>query len=159
MERLHFAFSETFQPVAIAIVEQVGVLVRSVVPHADVQDMGGTAVPGLLTKGDVDVSVRVTSESFAAACEVLRNSFVVHQPENWTDGYASFADESSYPLPVGVQVTIMGHSDDRFLQQRDRLLDDPALVAKYNDLKRAYEGSTQDEYRPAKWAFIEKYLS
>lgn len=159
MELLHFAFSETFQPVAIAIVEQVGVLVRSEVPDADVQDMGATAVPGLLTKGDVDVSVRVNAESFAAACDVLRNSFAVHQPENWTDGYASFAGDASYPLPVGVQVTISGHSDDRFLQQRDRLLNDPALVAKYNDLKRTYEGSTQAEYRPAKWAFIEEYLS
>ncbi len=62
---------------------------REQVPDADVQDMGSTAIPGVLTKGDVDVNVRVAGEDFGRLIEFLRLRFTVHQPENWDDGFAS----------------------------------------------------------------------
>ena len=34
--------------------------------------------------------------------EFLRRRFTVQQPQNWTDGYASFADERSYELPFPI---------------------------------------------------------
>jgi GrpB-like predicted nucleotidyltransferase (UPF0157 family) len=155
---VRFKLSQAFQPAAAEIVQRVAIRVRSEVSDADVQDMGATAVPGLLTKGDVDVSVRVPERDFVRAVELLRSHFEVHQPHNWTDGYASFVDDRSYSLPVGVQVTVKGHREDKFLAQRDRLLARPDLLAAYNDLKCRYEGADMDEYRAAKQAFIAEHL-
>ncbi len=158
VETVSFEPSETFQPAAARIVGLVAALVRHVAPEAAVEDMGGTAVPGLLTKGDVDVNVRVDRVEFDRTVAFLRLHFHVHQPGNWTDGYASFADDKTYPLPVGVQVTIRGHRDDRFLSHRDRLAGDRALIERYNELKREYEGAPMVAYRQAKWAFIAQHL-
>ncbi len=154
-----FQPSDMFQRRAAAIVEQIAELVRRAVPDCDVQDMGATAVPGLLTKGDVDVNVRVAAIDFPAVIEFLERHFSVHQPQNWSDGYASFADDYSYALPTGVQVTIVGHPDDKFLAQRDRLAADPKLIALYNELKREHDGGTMEGYRSAKWAFIATHLA
>jgi GrpB-like predicted nucleotidyltransferase (UPF0157 family) len=121
--------------------------------------MGSTAVPGALTKGDLDTNVRLANrDEFDQVVEFLRDLFAMHQPQNWTDGYASFADEHSYGLPVGIQVTIRGHPDDKFIGQRDRLAASPDLIEKYNVLKVRFEGRDMDDYREAKWAFIATYL-
>jgi GrpB-like predicted nucleotidyltransferase (UPF0157 family) len=36
---------------------------------------------------------------------------------------------------------------------------DPALLAKYNALKRGFDGLSMDDYRSAKRAFIERVLA
>jgi uncharacterized protein len=151
--------SQVFQPAAAEIVEQIAALVEPLTAGADVQDMGATAIPGLLTKGDVDVNVRVAAGDFAPLVEFLGRRFEINQPQNWTEGFASFADETNYALPVGVQVTILCHADDVYIAQRDRLAARPDLIAEYNQLKSGYEGSDMDDYRTAKWAFIDAHLS
>jgi len=150
--------SQTFQPTAAQIVDEIAAVVRPIAADADVQDMGATAIPGLLTKGDVDVNVRVSAGDFVRVVDFLRLHFEINQPDNWTDGFASFADDTHYALPVGVQVTVIDHPDDVFVGQRDRLASQPDLIERYNELKARYEGSEMEEYRTAKWAFIEAHL-
>jgi GrpB-like predicted nucleotidyltransferase (UPF0157 family) len=158
VERVHFEMSEVSQPRAAEIVQAVAALVRAEVPSSDVQDMGATAIPGLLTKGDVDVSVRVDAEEFPRVVEFLGAHFNVHQRHNWTNSYASFADDDRYSLPVGIQATVVDGREDTFVAQRDRLAARPQLIAEYNALKRRYEGADMDEYRAAKHAFIAAHL-
>ena len=158
MATVHFEMSQTFQPAAAEIVNEVAAVVRPIAPDADVQDIGGTAIPGLLTKGDVDVNVRVSTGDFARLVEFLQLHFEINQPDNWTSGFASFADDTHYALPVGVQATVIDHLDDVFVGQRDRLASQPDLITRYNELKARYEGSEMEEYRTAKWAFIEAHL-
>jgi GrpB-like predicted nucleotidyltransferase (UPF0157 family) len=159
MSTLHFLPSESFRSQVDAVVPQIRALVQEIVADADVQDMGSTAVPGALTKGDLDINVRVRrDDQFRQVVEFLRRRFTVQQPQNWTDGYASFADERSYELPVGIQVTVMGHADDKFLRQRDQLAASTELVESYNKLKMRFQGGDVDAYREAKWAFIETHL-
>ena len=155
---MSFRPSEFYRHAAVEIVDEIATLVHSQFPDADVQDMGATAIPGLLTKGDVDVNVRVAHDDLQPLLDLLRQHLRVHQSENWTDGYASFADDDGHSLPVGVQVTVRGHADDKFLIQRDRLAGAPRLIAQYNELKRRLEGATMTEYRQAKWEFIAQHL-
>jgi GrpB-like predicted nucleotidyltransferase (UPF0157 family) len=156
---LQFLPSESYRPQVDAVLHQISSMVQQVLPDADVQDMGSTAVPGALTKGDLDVNVRVSNrKQFHHIVEWLRSRFPVHQPENWTASYASFADEHEYELPVGIQVTIRGDVDDKFVCQRDRLASSPELLAMYNNLKMTFESGDVDAYREAKWAFIEEHL-
>lgn len=124
------------------------------IPDADIQHIGGTAVPGLLTKGDLDINVRVNKGDFIAAVEILRKHYEINQPEHWTDAFASFKDDTSYVLTLGIQVTVIGSSDDHFVKHRDALRSDPALVEEFNKLKRAFDGKDMESYRKAKGEFL-----
>jgi GrpB-like predicted nucleotidyltransferase (UPF0157 family) len=58
--------------------------VLALLPDADVEHVGATAVPGALTKGDVDVLVRVDEAEFPTAVDVLSHRYAIHQPHSWT---------------------------------------------------------------------------
>lgn len=134
--------------------------VLEVLPEAQVEHVGSTSIPGALTKGDVDLLVRVDAGRFDAAVAALRALYAVHQPDNWTPTYASFADPQATDLPVGVQLAVAGSTDDElFGQFRDALISDPALLAGYNALKLAHAGEEYELYTAAKGEFIEGVLA
>jgi GrpB-like predicted nucleotidyltransferase (UPF0157 family) len=80
--------------------------VATLLPAAEIEHVGATAVPGALTKGDVDLLVRVPERDFVEAVLLLRGRYIVHQHHNWTRTLASFkARGKSEPL-VGVQLVL-----------------------------------------------------
>jgi len=151
--------AEVLPSVTAACAEHSARIAR-VVAQAEIEHVGSTAVPGALTKGDLDLLVRVPAERFAAAVAALRGLYAVQQPENWTPTYASFADPGSRDPPVGVQLVVAGSPDDAlFAPFRDALIADPALLAQYNALKRGLDGAAYGDYTDAKQAFIERVLA
>lgn len=133
--------------------------VMALLPNADVEQVGATAVPGALTKGDVDVLVRVSEADFSAAIEILRSRYTVHQPHNWTSTLASFKDPTASDPEVGVQLVVSGSSDDcLFGPFRDALIRDANLLAEYNGLKKRLDGADYDRYTERKAKFIERVL-
>jgi len=129
-------------------------------PGAEIHHVGATAVPGALTKGDVDLTVRVDGHEFLTSRVELGCIYLVHQPENWTPTYASFIDPEAGDPPVGVQLVVRGSPDDRlFIGLRDLLRSDAELLAAYNDFKRAHEGATYEDYTDAKERFWEPVLA
>ena len=133
--------------------------IARVLPDAELEHVGATSVPGALTKGDVDVLVRVSPERFEAAAQCLRRLYAVHQPHNWTPTLASFVDDEADGIPVGIQLVAAGSEDDAmFGAFRDALADDPALLAEYNDLKRRLDGEQYGPYTEIKGRFIERAL-
>ena len=129
--------------------EQAGKL-KQALPFANIQHIGGTAIPGMLTKGDLDINVRVAREDFAATVDVLRSLYKINQPHNWSVDFASFEDDENLVLPLGVQVTVVGSSSDDFVLLRDALLLNRHLVTSVNDMKLMYQGAKMDDYRNAK---------
>lgn len=121
--------------------------------------MGATAVPGALTKGDVDLLVRVSEPDFAHAVSILRKRYIVHQPHNWTRTLASFKAPDSSEPPVGVQLVVAGSDADGFFGPfRDALISDPSLLAEYNELKLRLDGLDYESYTERKGEFIENVL-
>ena len=121
--------------------------------------MGATSVPGALTKGDLDVLVRVHASEFAHGVAVLRNAYAIHQRHNWTPTLASFNDPASSAPPVGVQLVVAGSASDAlFGPFRDALIADPALLAEYNALKLRLDGESYERYTATKGTFIEDVL-
>jgi GrpB-like predicted nucleotidyltransferase (UPF0157 family) len=98
-------------PIANAIVAELDGSLRALLPACQIEHIGATAMPDGVTKGDVDVNVRVSQDDFPRTVERLREHFPVVQQHNWTDSYASFSD-TSRALPVGLQVTVLGSPDD-----------------------------------------------
>jgi GrpB-like predicted nucleotidyltransferase (UPF0157 family) len=131
------------------------------VPVAEVEEMGATAVPGALTKGDLDLLVRVPADEFQPAISALRDAYAEHQRENWSPTFASFiAPDLADPLPVGIQLVVAGSDDDReFTGFRDLLRRRPDLVDRVNRLKRSFEGGDPEAYWIAKQELIEVILA
>jgi GrpB-like predicted nucleotidyltransferase (UPF0157 family) len=142
-----------------AALELHGQLVRVLLPNATVEHIGATAVPGALTKGDLDLLVRVEQGEFSAAVGILSTHYAVHQPSNWTGTLASFRDPTSNDPDVGIQLVAAGSPDDRlFGPFRDALIRDAGLLERYNALKLSLDGSDYELYTERKGSFIEHVL-
>jgi len=134
--------------------------IAAALPSVEIEHVGSTAIPGALTKGDLDLLVRVPAERFGAAVATVRDLYAVHQPENWTRTYTSFVDAGARDPPVGVQLVVAGSADDAlFAPFRDALIADPALLAQYNALKLGLDGAEYERYTAAKHAFIQRVLA
>lgn len=133
--------------------------IRAMLPaSADIWHIGATAVAGCLTKGDLDIVVRVAAEDFAAADAALSMRFARNVGSKRTDSFSSFEDEAASPH-LGIQLTVVDGEDDYFHLFADALRRDPELVAQYNALKRQFDGKPMEIYRTAKSAFVRDVLS
>ncbi|MHA7209961.1 GrpB family protein [Arthrobacter sp. MDT1-65] len=95
---------------------------------------GGSSIEGLLTKGDIDLHLRVTSDDFAVAVSRLRGLYAVARKDIWTPWFAVF-EQASTP-PVGVAVTILDSEHDRrFVRSWERMRLDKTARQQYNMLK------------------------
>jgi len=131
---------------------------QSILPGAaEILHVGATAIPGCLTKGDLDVVVRVASADFAAAYSGLAAHFARNAGSVRTADFAAFEDAGRTPH-LGIQLTVNGSPFDVFHRFAAALRADPELVARYNALKRAYHDRPMTLYRAAKDAFITDVL-
>jgi GrpB-like predicted nucleotidyltransferase (UPF0157 family) len=95
----------------------------------------------------------VPPDLFVTAVERVRRDHAVVHPEIWCATLATFAVSAA--LPAGLAVTPIGSEHDvRFTRSWDRLRTDPALLAEYNELKRAGESLAPHEYEEQKSAFF-----
>jgi GrpB-like predicted nucleotidyltransferase (UPF0157 family) len=127
-------------------------------PSADIRHIGATAVPGCLTKGDLDIVVRIAAEDFSAADAVLAARFARNLGSKRTASFASFEDAATSPH-LGIQLTVAGGEDDSFPLFVGALKRDTELVAAYNALKRDFDGKPMEVYRAAKAVFVTRVLS
>jgi GrpB-like predicted nucleotidyltransferase (UPF0157 family) len=138
--------------------ERTAARLRPLMPaSADIRHIGATAVPGCLTKGDLDIVVRVEAAGFLAADAVLAAHFARNTGSSHSGTFSSFESASTTPH-LGIQLTVMGAQNDFFHTFVEALRRDPDLVSRYNGLKRQFAGHPMDEYRAAKSAFIERAL-
>jgi GrpB-like predicted nucleotidyltransferase (UPF0157 family) len=128
--------------------------IRQLLPQVEVRHHGGSAVPGLVTSGDVDIHVRADAQSFPAAQAALSGLYEPVLLEKW-DGEVAYLRARDANPPVEVVLTLTGSLDDRFHKDAwERILADPALVARYNALKLDRVGGEIDDYKTAKREFF-----
>lgn len=156
METVTFKPSEESRQAIERLFESEKARLLKLFPEADVQEIGSTAVPGLITKGDLDINIRIDKESFGPVVSKLKELYQINQPDNWTETYASFKAVID-GIDFGLQVSVIGSPDDYFVQHRDLLKNRPDLVERYNQLKRDFEGKDMDEYRKAKEEFFQNH--
>ncbi|MGE0629230.1 MAG: GrpB family protein [Hyphomicrobiaceae bacterium] len=137
----------------------VSISLAAVLPRsADIRHIGATAVPGCLTKGDLDVVVRVPAADFDAADALLASRFARNEGSVRTDAFSAFEDAGCHPH-LGIQLVAVDGPLDEFHRFVEALLKSSALVDEYNTLKRRYVGVEMETYRAAKGAFVEKVLA
>jgi len=133
--------------------------IRLLVPDTELHHIGATAVPGALTKGDIDTLLQVLPSDFTAVVDVLKQHFQIKQPANWTPEFASFGDDTTYALPVGIQVVVKDSSADFLLFLRDYFIENSAALTEYNRLKTAHSEDGQEAYWNAKNEFLSRILA
>lgn len=131
---------------------------RQLAPAAEIEHIGSTAIPGTLTKGDVDVVLRISATDFADVIAALRQVYAEAQRENWSADFASFKDDQTGPLPFGIQVVVRGTENDDFLRLRDLLRTDANARCRYNAVKQAHAGADAEAYWRAKDRLIRELL-
>jgi GrpB-like predicted nucleotidyltransferase (UPF0157 family) len=139
---------------AYRILADVRAELAPLLPAHELLLTGGSSVPGALTKGDVDLHLRVAPADFAAAVAVLRTRYAVVHPEIWQPTLATFTVDAA--LPTGIAVTPAGSEHDvRFRVSWQRLAADPAALRAYNAMKQSGAG----EYEHRKSAFFDRLVA
>lgn len=125
-----------------------------------VAEVGSTGVPGLPTKGDLDVAVvAVGASTWQEAVTALGLHLTPHEPQHWSATWASLRGDAPAG-DVGVQVVVAGSEEDAYLRGfRSLLLRDPHVVERYRALKVKHDGGSMKEYRAAKGRFVEVELA
>lgn len=157
IERVHFGAEADCREDVAAAYEVVGGMLRELLPHACLNHVGSTAVPGSLTKGDLDICVLVSEAAFAAADAALAGVLARNDGSDRTPTFSAFST-AACGVEVGVQLAVEGSADDMFVAWRDLMRARPDLREQYDALKRRFEGAAMDDYRAAKSAFIERHL-
>lgn len=92
---------------------QIAPTLRNMLRSADIRHVGATAVAGCLTKGDLDIVVRIGAEDFIAADATLGAHFARNTGSVRTNTFSSFEDRSTTPH-LGIQLTVVGAPYDFF---------------------------------------------
>jgi GrpB-like predicted nucleotidyltransferase (UPF0157 family) len=121
---------------AAAIHARIERTLRAAGVPGELEWTGASSVPGTLTKGDVDLHLRVPAELFGATVEQLKGLLPVAVPSAWAPTLAVF-DVPEQELPTGLAVTPAGSEHDRrFTLAWQRIAAEPELHRRYNELKR-----------------------
>ncbi len=118
---------------------------------------GSTAIPNCVTKGDLDIQVRIPAESFTVAVNTLSKIYGTNHRSQRSRTFAAFKDDALDPR-LGIQLTVIDGEEDFFWKLRDFFLAHDDYRLEYDNLKKQFEGKDMDEYREAKGAYIEHLL-
>ncbi|MEC0232298.1 GrpB family protein [Paenibacillus alba] len=157
MEIVNFFEHSIFHEKAWKLFLEQQAMIEVVIPKADVQHVGSTAVPNSLTKGDLDIQVRVKQEEFLLAVHALSKLYSLNDGSISTDSFRAFTDNLTDP-PLGVQLTVINSEFDFFWKFRDVLLKNDNYRVKYDELKKDFDGKEMDDYRKGKNTFFEWLL-
>lgn len=154
MELVYFTDVSRIKRAADDLFLEQARLIRTLVPGSDVQHVGSSAIPECLTKGDLDIQVRISADAFEAAKAALQDHYQLLPGGFSESGAVSFKDDSTNP-PLGVHLTVIGGGSDIQWKFREVLLARRDLRAAYDDLKRQLQGKSMDDYRIAKDKFFQ----
>ncbi len=153
---VHFTQDELYQMRVNRLYHWLERGLKQKLPRASIQHVGSTAVPGSLTKGDLDLCVRVSESDLDSAYATIASFFKC----NGTVITATLQQFSTAVagIPVGIQLVLEGGPEDFFVYFRDLLRADPELCEAYTALKRRHQGGTHETYRGEKSFFIQRIL-
>jgi GrpB-like predicted nucleotidyltransferase (UPF0157 family) len=156
-----FKPSEAFAAAANDAFERHRAKIAGAIPDADIHHVGGTSLPGALTKGDLDVQVRVIPERFADAVSRLAELYAKSRTYAWDDGFAAFeAPADGLADPTAISVVATGSAYDWCGAALWELLAaDPALLRRYNALKTRHHGGSWEAYEEEKNVFFRELLA
>lgn len=149
---------DQYQAKAEAVFTAVASELAQLLPAARVEHIGASAVPGALSKGDVDVCVVVSPGELSTAVATLQESGYVPKQETLRTPELCMLVAPSEDIDLALQVIAEGSQFEFFIRFRDALRSEPDLVQEYNRIKLDSICLGENGYRDAKSCFIEAVL-
>jgi GrpB-like predicted nucleotidyltransferase (UPF0157 family) len=130
--------------------------IHRLIPSARVEHIGSSSIPGLISKGDLDIFVGVNPQVHERSVTMLTSlGFKIKENTLKTPELCMLGREDQ---DVALQVVVNGSRYEFFIEFRDKLIHSPELLKRYNDLKKSCVSLGVDEYRERKSNFIEQIL-
>ncbi|MFT5580452.1 MAG: GrpB-like predicted nucleotidyltransferase (UPF0157 family) [Paraglaciecola psychrophila] len=155
---MEFIEPSIFLPMIEPIFEQLDDQLRELFPTSRIEHIGSSSIPGLISKGDLDIFLGVNAAEFDEAVDrVASIGFYEKRGTLRTDSLRMMITDR-YSEDVAIQV-VANHSEfEFFIDFRDKMRSNSQWVSQYNALKRRCRGMTHSQYRDLKSAFIEAVL-
>ncbi|MNY99864.1 GrpB family protein [Acinetobacter calcoaceticus] len=131
--------------------------ISTLLPFAKIEHIGSSAIPNAVSKGDLDIYVEVKPEQFEMAVERLKTLNFIEK-QNTLRTHELCMLESLNNDEVAFQIVVTDSIYTFFLTFRNKLMDSPALVNEYNQLKLECSHLDHDQYRAIKSDFINHVL-
>ncbi|MFN7253053.1 MAG: GrpB family protein [Anaerobacillus sp.] len=157
-EIVTFSNEKLFRDKAKIVVCKHKEKINKVLPDAEVLHVGSTAVEGSLTKGDVDLQVRVSQSKFEHAKVILKELYKINEGSDQTSYFCAFEKHDEI-LPLGIQLTAISSELDHFWKLAKFFREYPEYLARYNQIKESNNGKYMDKYREEKSIFIGNIFS
>ncbi len=137
------------------IFEEYKAVIQIAVPSANIQHVGGSAIPGAITKGDLDIQVRVQLNEMENAIKGLGEKFSPKHAELWNKNFAVFVLKKP-DLQIDIMLNVVDSAYDTFFRVRDLLIKDSQLLEEYNQLKIKYRQEPYAVFSKQKRAFFDR---
>lgn len=147
-----------YQPLAHTVFAEVAAQVGRLLPLARIEHIGASSIPGAASKGDLDICVVVAPDEHAAAVQTLLATGYTAKTGTLRTAELCMLLAPRSDLDTALQVIAAGSRFEFFMQFRDALRADPALVERYNQLKTEFAATGEERYRAHKARFIEAVL-
>ena len=138
----HLVLSGELADDARAVHREVSALLDRLNISGTLQLTGGSSTPEALTKGDIDLHLRVEPDNFVAVLARLDEALSRTNLDAWADTLAVFAVTGDRTIELAVTPTGSEH-DRRFCVAWERLRSEPELLGEYNELKLRAFGTPQ----------------
>ena len=150
--------SEQCRSIAETVLAEVTTEMSTILPTARVEHVGSSSIPGALSKGDIDVCIIVAAGQLPKAVSALTARGYVEKTETLRTPQLCMLLSPRRDIDLALQVIETGSQFEFFMSFRDALRSDPALVTRYNRVKKEALSLSDDQYRQAKSRFIEEVL-
>ncbi|EKU40319.1 MULTISPECIES: GrpB family protein [Acinetobacter] len=131
--------------------------ILTLLPFAKIEHIGSSAIPNTVSKGDLDIYIEVKPEQFEMVIERLKTLNFIEK-QNTLRTHELCMLESLNNDDVAFQIVVKDSIYTFFLIFRNKLMDSPALVKEYNQLKLECSHLDHDQYRAIKSDFINRVL-
>lgn len=133
-------------------------MIELCVPNATIEHVGGSAIVGAKTKGDLDIAVQVSKEDFLEAQKSLYGLYSEKNTQYWSDSFSIFhtIDDS---VPIDIMLVVRGTKWDTFVIFRDLINGNKELFAEYNEMKDRIAGKDYEFQKEEKKKLYTKVLS
>lgn len=148
-----------YQAEIAARFQDVRTVISALVPEGRVEHIGSSAIPGAVSKGDLDICLIVPLCTHAGIVSRLIAQGYQEQQDTLRTPELCMLNSPASAAEHAIQLVASGSEFENFLQFRDALLANPALVEQYNAVKSQSSHLGAGSYRAAKSAFIAMVLA
>jgi GrpB-like predicted nucleotidyltransferase (UPF0157 family) len=119
--------SSNYQAQAATVFASVADEVSHLLPDVQIEHIGASAIPGAVSKGDLDICVLVAPQAHAQAVQVLEAASYAIKADTLRTPALCMLLSPRADMDVALQVVAKGSEFEFFLHLRDALRADPAL--------------------------------